>query len=324
MDDAMTGLLLFRGQKAVVTGGAGFIGSHVVRALLEAGAHVSVIDDFSTGNEANLQAHERLEIVRGSVSDAALVSRTIRGAGFVFHLAATSIRASLEDPVRDSLTNVLGTLHVLVAVRQTDGFHRMVYASTDSVYGNSRYLPINEDDLTSTLSPYAASKLAGENCCKAFYESYGVPVTMLRYANVYGPRQGCAGVQGGVVPRFIKNALSGESLPVYGDGQETRDFLFVDDTVEATLLAAVTPKADGQVYNVGSGFETTIVQVAKKILNLTNSPATLQFADKRDIDNIRRRALNVEKVRKDFRWTPKNTLDAGLRKTVDWHRKQQP
>ncbi len=321
MDNRMTENRTFHGKKAVVTGGAGFIGSHIVKALLGLDARVTVLDDFSTGDAANLPANSGIEFVHGSVADADLVQRTVQDAVFVFHEASSNIPTSLTHPLRDCTTNVLGTLQVLLAVQKAATVRKVVYASTDSVYGNSRYLPINEDDPTSTLSPFAASKLAGENYCKAFYESFGIRTTVLRYANVFGPCSDSAHRHPGVVDRFVKSALIRKPLSIHGDGEQTRDFLFVDDAVEATLLAALSSKADGQVYNVGSGFETTVVHLAQKIIEISGAGVSWEFVDRKDIDNIRRRALNIEKIRKDLRWTPKNTLEHGLSTTVDWHLK---
>lgn len=312
----------FENQKVVVTGGAGCIGSRLVTALLDLKARVTVLDDFSTGNEGNLPSHPRLEIVRGSVSDGSLVQQTIRDAVIVFHEAARNIQISLSDPADDCNTNIVGTLQVLLAARQSSSLRRVVYASTDSIYGNSRYLPINEDDAPNTLSPFAASKLAGENYCKAFYESFGVSMTVLRYSNVFGFNKKSDSLFHGVVNRFVQCALSGKPLSIDGDGEQTRDFLFVEDAVEATLLSALSSKADGQIYNVGSGFETTIAQLAKKTIEHAGKNSTLQFTDRKDIDNIRRRVLNIERIRKDLRWTPKHTLEKGLIKTLEAHQER--
>jgi UDP-glucose 4-epimerase len=323
MELGMNDLDGFKDAKILVTGGAGFLGSCLVKTLLKAGARVAVLDDFSTGSEKNLPDHPNLVTFRGSVSDSDRVDEAARGIEYAFHMAATPIQISLDDPIRDCLTNAVGTLRVLSAARKSGKVKRMVVASTDSVYGNSRYLPINEDDATSPLSPFAASKLAGESYSKAFYESYGLPVTVLRYCNLFGPGQDCRSADGGVVSRFICAALSGKPLTVHGDGGETRDFLYVEDAVEATLLAAGNSKADGQAYNVGSGFETTIMDLAATVLDMTGRKAALAFVDKKDIDNIRRRVLNIEKIRKDIRWTPTHTLEQGVKKTIEWHVKNR-
>jgi UDP-glucose 4-epimerase len=318
MDHGMSGRPGFHDKKILVTGGAGFLGSALVRSLLDAKGAVTVLDDFSTGSEKKLPVHPDLSVIRGSVTDPDLVREAAQGAELIFHLAATPIGVSLDDPLRDCMTNVLGTLHVLSAARQSKSVRRVTVASTDSVYGNSRYLPINEDDSASPLSPFAASKLSGESYCRAFYESFGVPVTVLRYGNLFGPRQDGKETGGGVVARFIRAAMSGGPLTMYGDGGETRDFLFVEDAVEATVLSARASKAEGQIYNVGSGFETTIADLAQTVIELSGRKGSLEFRDRKDVDNIRRRVLNIEKIRKDVRWTPTHTLEQGLKKTIQW------
>ncbi len=320
----MSGWPAFHEQKILITGGAGFLGSALVRSLLDVKGVVTVLDDFSTGSEKKLPVHPNLSVLRGSITDQDLVKEAAQGARHIFHLAATPIGVSLDDPVRDCMTNVLGTLHVLAAARESASVRRVTVASTDSLYGNSRYLPINEDDAASPLSPFAASKLSGESYCRAFYESFGVPVTVLRYCNLFGPRQDVQETGGGVVARFIRAALSGGPLTVHGDGGATRDFLFVEDAVEATVLSATVSKAEGQVYNVGTGFETAIADLAKTVLELTGSAGSMEFKDIKDVDNIRRRVLNIEKIRKDVRWTPTHTLEQGLKKTIQWVKENTP
>jgi UDP-glucose 4-epimerase len=306
------------GQRVLVTGGAGFVGSSTVARLLAMGANVTVLDDFFTGLLDNLPpAGPRLNIVRGSVVDEHLVQSLVSTADYVFHMAARNIVVSTKDPREDFATNIGGTLNVLMAARQTT-VRRVVYTSSASVYGNPRYLPINEDDLTNMLSPYAVSKYGGENYCKAFFESYGVPVTCVRYSNIYGPSQRPENPYCGVVAKFFAAALSGQPLVIHGDGEQTRDYTYIGDAVEATLLAAVSPRAEGQVYNVGTGRETSVNQLAEKILKITGQDVRPQHLDKRDIDNIRRRVLNIEKSRRELRWTPEVTLENGLRGTHEW------
>jgi UDP-glucose 4-epimerase len=251
------------------------------------------------------------------VVDERLVEDLVGAADFVFHMAARNIVVSTKNPREDFATNIGGTLNVLMAARQTP-VRRVIYTSSASVYGNPRYLPINEDDVTNMLSPYAVSKYGGENYCKAFFESYGVPVTCVRYSNIYGPSQRPENPYCGVVAKFFAAAISGQSPVIHGDGEQTRDYTYIGDAVEATLLAAVSPRAEGQVYNVGTGRETSVNQLAEKILRITGQELRPQHLDKRDIDNIRRRVLNIEKSRRELRWTPEITLENGLRATHDW------
>lgn len=305
-------------ERVVVTGGAGFVGSNVVRKLLDLGASVVVLDDFYTGTEANLPSRNPdLQVIRGSVTDYELLRKVVSGAAVVLHLAARNIIVSTRNPREDYEVNIGGTLNALLAVREA-GVKRIVYSSSTSVYGNPRYLPINEDDATNMLSPYAVSKFAGENYCKAFYESYGLSTAVVRYSNVYGVAQRPDNPYCGVIAKFFQAAMSGEPLRIHGDGEQTRDFTYIDDAVEATLLAAVSEKAEGQVYNVGTGRETTVNQLARTIIQVTGAKVEPEHIDRRDIDNIRRRVVNIEKIRRELRWIPSVTIEAGLKRTYEW------
>jgi len=308
----------FLGQRIAVTGGAGFVGSNVDRRLLAEQAHVVVLDDFYTGDQNNLPAGDsNREVVRGSVTDFDLVRSVTAGASLVFHLAARNIIVSTRNPREDYEVNIGGTLNVLLAARELN-IPRVVYSSSTSVYGNPRYLPINEDDATNMLSPYAVSKFAGENYCKAFYESYGLSSAVVRYSNVYGTAQRPDNPYCGVVSKFFESAMKGESPRIHGDGEQTRDFTYIDDVVEATLLAGISPKADGQVYNVGTGREVTVNQLARTIIEITGAKVEPAYVDRRDIDNIRRRVVNIEKIRRELRWIPTFTVEQGLRRTYEW------
>jgi len=306
------------GQRIVVTGGAGFVGSNIVRRLLREGARVVVLDDFYTGTLENLPGDAAdMEIVRGTVTDYEMVRDVVQGAAIVFHEAARNIIVSTRNPREDYEVNIGGTLNVLLAARETK-VPRTVYASSASVYGNPRYLPINEDDATNMLSPYAVSKFAGENYCKAFYESYGLSVAAVRYSNVFGTQQRPDNPYCGVIAKFFESAMQNEAPRIHGDGEQTRDFTYIDDVVEATLMAGISSKAEGQVYNVGTGRETTINQLARIIIRITGAQVEPTYVDRRDIDNIRRRVVNIEKIRRELRWVPSVTIEEGLRRTYQW------
>ena len=306
------------GQRVVVTGGAGFVGSNIVRRLLDCGARVAVLDDFYTGKEDNLpEGRPDLEVIRGSVTEFELVREVIGGAAAVIHEAARNIIVSTRNPREDYEVNIGGTLNVLLAAREL-GISRVVYASSASVYGNPRYLPINEDDATNMLSPYAVSKFAGENYCKAFYESYGLSTSVVRYSNVYGTLQRPDNPYCGVIAKFFEAAMDGQPPRIHGDGEQTRDFTYIDDVVDATLEATFNSKAEGQVYNVGTGRETTINQLARAIIEITGAKVEPVYVDRRDIDNIRRRVVNIEKIRRELRWVPSFTIEKGLRRTYQW------
>jgi len=304
-------------MKALVTGGAGFIGSNLVDKLVEEGATVTILDDLFTGRRDNISHLKKIKFIEGSVTDYDLVARLVNGTDFVFNLAVRNIIVSTVSPILDFQVNIGGTFNILLAAK-TYGVKRLVYASSASIYGNPRYLPINEDDRISTLSPYAASKLSGENYCSAFYESYGVPATILRYSNVFGINQSPSNPYCGVISRFFNRMMHNKVPHIHGDGEQTRDFTYVSDVVEATLLAALSPKSEGEIFNVASGIETSINHLTKLLADVTSIPVSPAHIDKRDIDNIRRRVLNIEKIRRVLRWSPTITLSRGLEFTYDW------
>jgi UDP-glucose 4-epimerase len=307
----------FGARRILVTGGAGFVGSAVTRRLVDAGARVTVLDDLFTGKADAVPTGA--ELVEGSVTDARLVHDLVSKHSLVLHLAARNIIASTANPLDDYATNIGGTLNVLLAARASK-VERVVYTSSASVYGNPRSIPINEDDGLWTLSPYAVSKLGGENYCTAFSESYGLPVAIVRYSNVYGPGQRPDNPYCGVVSKFLVEAHAGRPISVHGDGEQTRDYTFIDDAVDATLLAAVHPRAEGEVFNIGTGIETSVNRLAAAIGEALGVEIDVRHVDRRDIDNIRRRVVNIEKIRRMLRWTPQWTLERGLASTADWYR----
>ena len=304
-------------RKVLVTGGAGFVGSNLVRMLSEEyGCEVTVLDDLFTGRRDFLEGIEH-EFVEGSILDLELLSGCLEGVDTVFHLAARNIIVSIQRPREDMEVNIKGTFNVLEAALE-HGVEKMVYASTSSVYGNPRHLPISEDEPPSFLNFYSVSKYAGECYCRTFYEIHDLPVAVVRYSNVYGYNQSPENPYCGVVGRFMDMALRGEPLPVHGDGEQTRDFTFVEDACRATVLAALSPKSPGEVYNIGTGVETSVNKLARTILSLAGAEDRIVYIDRRDIDNIRRRVLNVEKARQHLKFFPDHTLEMGLRKTLDW------
>jgi UDP-glucose 4-epimerase len=315
-------LIALENARVLVTGGAGFVGSNLVRRLIAAGGRVTVLDDLFTGRLENLPS-SGFDFVEGSVCDAGLVAKLVAEAEVVFHAAARNIVVSTRNPREDFETNIGGTLNVLLAVRERpDRVKRVLYTSSTSVYGNPRYLPINEDDHLSLLTPYAVSKLGGENYCMAFYESYGLPTTAVRYSNIFGPGQDPANPYCGVVAKFIESLFAGQPPVVHGDGNQTRDFTFIDDAVSATLLAATSDRALGEVFNVGTGVETRVNDLAAILLKILGSDLEPVHKDRRDVDNIRRRVVNIEKTRRALRWVPEVTLENGLRQTVTWQREK--
>lgn len=307
----------FGARRILVTGGAGFVGAAVTRRLVDAGARVTVLDDLFTGKADAIPTGAAF--IEGSVTDVDLVNELVGDHSLILHLAARNIIASTANPLDDYATNIGGTLNVLMAARASK-VDRVVYSSSASVYGNPRSIPINEDDPLWTLSPYAVSKLGGENYCTAFAESYGLRVTTVRYSNVYGPGQRPDNPYCGVVSKFLVEAHAGRPITIHGDGEQTRDYTYIDDAVEATLLAAVHPRAEGEVFNVGTGIETSVNRLAASIGEALEVDVDLRHVDRRDIDNIRRRVVNIEKIRRMLRWTPQWTLDRGLVETANWYK----
>lgn len=306
-----------QGVRFLVTGGAGFIGSRLVARLLECGAEVHVLDDLFTGKRENVPDHPGVRFTLGSVVEPEVVESCMAGADIVIHAAARNIAVSTRDPQEDFRTNIGGTLNVLLAAKKLQ-VKRVIYTSTSSIYGNPRHLPIDEEDGYGTLSPYAVSKFSGENYCVAFYETYALSTAVVRYSNVYGPGQSPDNPYCGVVAKFFDAARKGEPLRIHGDGEQTRDFTYVDDAVEATVLAAVLSKAEGRIYNVGTGREVSINYLASCVADVFHIPLRVEHIDRRDIDNIRRRAVNIERIRRELRWVPETTLEQGLRKTKEW------
>ncbi len=304
--------------RVLVTGGAGFVGCNLVRRLIRERARVTVLDDLFTGRRENLP-ESGFEFVEGSVCDPPTVELLVAENEIIFHCAARNIVVSTRNPREDFETNIGGTLNVLLAARAIGG-RRVVYTSSTSVYGNPRYLPINEDDHLSLLTPYAVSKLAGENYCMAFYESYDLPATAVRYSNIFGPGQDPANPYCGVVAKFTEALFAGRAPVIHGDGNQSRDFTYIDDAIEATLLAATRDRAVGEVFNVGTGVETRVNELAAILIRLTGTKVEPAHTDRRDVDNIRRRVVNIEKTRRALRWTPEVTLEEGLRRTVEWQR----
>lgn len=310
---------MVEGKKILVTGGAGFVGSNLVKILCtKYTAQVIVLDDLFTGNRKFLNGLN-VEFVHGSVEDQALVEELVKKVDVVFHIAARNIIVSNANPREDLMVNVVGTFNVLEACKK-NGIERLVYSSTASVYGNPKYLPIPEDGNKSFLSFYSASKFSGEVYCQAFYEVFNVPVSVVRYSNVYGFNQLPSNPYCGVIGKFIESSVKGDTIKIHGDGEQTRDYTFVDDAVEATIQAAINPRAIGQIYNIGTGVETSVKRLAEVINAITGSSSKIEYIDKRDIDNIRKRYMNIDKIRHELKFSPLTRLEDGLEKTINWYK----
>ncbi len=303
----------------LVTGGAGFIGSHLVEALVARGHSVRVLDNLSTGSRANLAAvADKIEWVPGDVIDADLVQRATRGADWVFHQAAlASVPRSVADPMSTHHVCVTGTLNVLLAARDHKA-KRVVYAASSSAYGNSERLPKSETDPTAPLSPYAVAKLAGEHYCAAFSEVYGLETVRLRYFNVFGPRQPPDSPYAAVIPLFIEAMLQGKSPTLHGDGLQSRDFTFIDDVVQANLLAAEAPGVRGKVYNVACGRRATLLDLVAKINQLLGTKIAPVHTEPRAGD-VRHSQADVARAQTELGYRPGVDVQEGLRRCVEYY-----
>ncbi len=303
-------------RNCLVTGGAGFIGSHLVEGLLQAGWHVRVLDDFSTGNPANLATvADRIELARGSILDPAAVSAAVAGCDAIFHLAAVpSVTKSVENPVLVHEATATGSLHVLDAARR-QGVRRLVYAGSSSAYGDQPGTERRETDALLPLSPYAAAKLAGEHYCQAFTAVYGLETVRLRFFNVFGPRQDAKNPYSGVIALFIAAMTAGRTPTVFGDGTQARDFVYVANVVQALMRAADAPGVSGSVYNIGNGGSTTILELVRDLNELLGKDIRPIFAPPRAGD-VRLSQADIRRARADLGYEPHVSFRDGLAKTL--------
>jgi UDP-glucose 4-epimerase len=306
-----------RMAKALVTGGAGFIGSNLVRALHARGDSVRVLDNFSTGFRVNLEDLD-VEIVEGELRSYERVHNAVRGTEVVYHLGALgSVPRSVQDPLTSNAVNVEGTLNVLLAARD-EGVRRVVFSSSTSVYGTNAKLPTREDEPLYPISPYGVAKLAAERYCSAFsrvYESFETVV--VRYFNVYGPRQSPFSQYAAVIPLFIAAISQGEPVTIYGDGEQSRDFTYVEDSVDGTLRAGEAKGANGRAFNVAGGTPASVDEVADTIGRLLGKPVEKQLAPPRPGD-IRNSWADLTAAREVLGYEPSVGLEEGLRRTIEF------
>ena len=304
-------------MKVLVTGGAGFIGSSLARALVERGDHVRVLDNFSTGNRRNLaELTTEVEIVEGELRSYERVHNAIRGVEVVFHQGALpSVPRSVHDPLTTSAVNVEGTLNVLLAARDED-VRRVVFASSSSVYGNAPDLPRRENQHTDPISPYGVSKLAAERYCVAFSRVYRLETVALRYFNVFGPNQDPTSQYAAVVPRFIAMVREGRPVPIYGDGAQSRDFTYVSDVVDANLLAADAEGASGAVVNIATGRSLSVNSLADAIGETLAVPVEKEYLPMRAGD-VRDSWADVAEARRLLGYDPAVSIEEGLQRSAE-------
>ena len=304
----------------LVTGGAGFIGSALTRALLTRGHRVRVAENFSTGKRENLAGIlDQIELFEVDVCDLESLREPLQGVDFVLHEAALpSVPRSIQDPLRSNRVNVEGTLNVLLAARDAH-VKRVVYAASSSAYGDTPTLPKVESMQPHPISPYGITKFAGELYAQIFARVYGLETVSLRYFNVFGPRQDPSSPYSGVLSKFITAALRGEKPTIYGDGEQSRDFTYVDNVVEATLLACTAAQAVGKVINIATGTRQTLNQVLATLSRILNSEIVANHDPQRAGDILHSLA-NIQQAREVLGYEPKVPFEAGLRKTVEWYR----
>jgi nucleoside-diphosphate-sugar epimerase len=303
----------------LVTGAAGFIGSHLVEHLMTAGHTVTALDDLSTGKLENIERWmRRIHFIQGSVLDLADCERAVRGVDYIFHEAAlASVPRSISDPAATHAADATGTLNLLIAARDAR-VKRVVYAASSSAYGNTLELPKHEGMATLPLSPYAAAKLAGENYMRAFHASYGLETISLRYFNIFGPRQDPESEYAAVVPKFVTCALEGRAPIIYGDGEQTRDFTFVENVVVANMLACeASAAACGEVFNVGCGARISLNDLWRVIKEQTGTSVEPDYRSARAGD-VRDSLASLDAIKTRLGYTPAVGLEEGLRRTIEW------
>jgi UDP-glucose 4-epimerase len=304
----------------LVTGGAGFIASHIAEACVQRGDKVRVLDNLSMGFMHNLRNVERdIEFIKGDVADPDMAARATRGVEIVFHQAAlASVPLSLERPLDTHSACATGTLNILHHSAKS-GVRRVVYAASSSAYGDRPYSAKRETDLPQVLSPYAAAKLAGELYCQAYFYSFGLETVGLRYFNVFGPRQDPASPYSAVIPLFVTAILGGQPPTIFGDGGQSRDFVFVKNVVQGNLLAAEKAEAAGKVFNMAEGRQTSLLQLLELLSKLLGQTVKPNFQPARQGD-VRESLADISQARTLLGYHPQNSLEEGLRQTIDYYR----
>ena len=306
----------------LVTGGAGFIGSHISEELVNRGHEVRIIDNFLTGKKENIASFlDKIELVEGDIKDFETCQRAMEGVDFVLHQAALpSVPRSVKDPLATNENNIRGTLNVLLASRDAN-VKKIVFASSSSVYGDDTHLPKIEGREGNPLSPYALSIGVGENYCRIFSQIYGLPTVFLRYFNIFGPRQDPYSQYAAVIPNFITKMLKGEKPTIFGDGEQSRDFTFVSNVVEANILASVAQDVSGEAFNIACGERTTVNTLANTINEVLNKDINPVYDNPRPGD-VKNSFAEISKAKKMLKYEPLVPFTEGLRKTINWYQER--
>jgi len=310
--------------KILVTGGAGFIGSNLVNRLVKQNHDVKIIDNFTRGKMSNIShLKNKIKIIKGDIRNIKTIKECVKDVDYIFHEAAcVSVSESIKYPMMINDVNINGTLNILIAARDSN-IKKVIYASTCAVYGNVKKIPIKEDSNTDPLSIYALTKFFGEEYCKIFYKLYGINIVILRYFNVYGPKQSYnSSPYTAVIPNFITKMLNGEQPTIYGDGEQARDFVFIEDIVDANILAMNVKKINGEVFNIGSGTSTTINELVKKISSLLNIEVIPNYIPSNKGD-IRLSLADIQKAKEILGFEPKYDLMKGLNETIRWLKQEK-
>jgi len=310
-------------SKVLVIGGAGFIGSHLTEALLQEGHRVRVLDDFSTGKRENLifdKEYPSLEIIEGDIRHLAICQKAMKDIEYVFHQAALpSVQRSVEDPLGSNAVNVGGTLNILFAARE-ETVKRVIYASSSSIYGDTPTLPKHEEMPSHPLSPYALQKYIGEQYCRLFYQLYGLETVSLRYFNIFGPKQDPNSIYSAVIPKFIDALLQGVPPIIFGDGEQSRDFTYIENVVQANLLAMSAEHLHGEAINVACAEKTSLNQLLNILRKILGSKLSPVYEEPRKGD-VRHSLADIRKGKDILNYEPKVGIKLGLRKTVDFFQK---
>lgn len=310
-------------DKYLVTGGAGFIGSNIAEELVKRGYAVRIIDNFLTGKRENISSFlDKIELIEGDIRDYDACNRALEGVDFVLHQAALpSVPRSIEDPLLTTEINIKGTLNILLASREAKvkGF---VFASSSSVYGDDPTLPKKEGTLGNPLSPYAISKLVGEKYCRVFSQIFGLSTVCLRYFNIFGPRQDPSSQYAAVIPNFITRMLKGESPTIFGDGEQSRDFTYISNVVEANILASRAKGVSGEVFNIACGEKTTVNSLVSNLNEILKEEISPSYDEARSGD-VRHSFADISEARKMLKYEPLVPFSQGLEETIRWYRERK-